>query len=340
MRPWLIASVLAVSCSTSSVAPATPSAAGPSPEPSATASAARPVPTSSGPSPSPIPLPSTAQISAPSANAVWTLVAGSRLFRSSDRGEHWEERPFALGVIGPAYQIAFLNEREGWLLMPGSPATQCTFQSVSLWKTTDAGGSWERLAPQGVGDGQCKEALSLVDAQRGFFSASDPNQPPLVYRSVDGGRSWSASRPLPDPPGFTSRGGGFTLRAGAVRAFGPALLVEAIGNAGGALARYVFTSSDGGASWRYLAAAPGPDAAFAFVTATRWLVVGAPGGSQETTDSGASWHSYASDYRQAAPVAPAITFADERVGYATVRGAIQRTDDGGVHWRDLRTPGT
>ena len=76
------------------------------------------------------------------------------------------------------------------------------------------------------------------------------------------------------------------------------------------------------------------------MTATRWLVVGTPGGSQETTDSGASWHSYASDYRQAAPVAPAITFADERVGYATVRGAIQRTDDGGVHWRDLRTPGT
>ncbi|HTJ59582.1 MAG TPA: hypothetical protein VL333_00155, partial [Candidatus Saccharimonadales bacterium] len=59
-----------------------------------------------------------------------------------------------------------------------------------------------------------------------------------------------------------------------------------------------------------------------------------------TTDGGATWHSFTTDYQQAAPVPPVITFGDAQVGYATVRGAIQRTIDGGAHWSAIRTPGT
>ena len=33
-------------------------------------------------------------------------------------------------------------------------------------------------------------------------------------------------------------------------------------------------------------------------------------------------------------------FGDASVGYATVRGAIQRTTDGGAHWITIKTPGT
>jgi len=43
---------------------------------------------------------------------------------------------------------------------------------------------------------------------------------------------------------------------------------------------------------------------------------------------------------QAAPVAPQTTFGDSLVGYATVRGSIQRTVDGGAHWVMIKTPGT
>jgi len=62
----------------------------------------------------------------------------------------------------------------------------------------------------------------------------------------------------------------------------------------------------------------------AVVTAARWLVIGTPDASKQTVDGGASWQPYPTDYSQAAPVAPEIVFGDAQIGYATVRGAIQR----------------
>ena len=103
---------------------------------------------------------------------------------------------------------------------------------------------------------------------------------------------------------------------------------------------YTYRSSDGGVTWAYASTAPVQMAGIAFVTATRWLQVAAPGESKETTDAGATWHPFTTDYQQAAPIAPTIVFGDAQVGYATVRGAIQRTTDGGAHWTSIRTPGT
>ena len=101
-----------------------------------------------------------------------------------------------------------------------------------------------------------------------------------------------------------------------------------------------YRSTDGGATWTFVTTAPSQQDVIAFVTATRWVQISSPGNSKETTDGGATWHAFTTDYQQAAPVAPAITFGDAQVGYATVRGAIQRTIDGGAHWSALRTPGT
>ena len=114
----------------------------------------------------------------------------------------------------------------------------------------------------------------------------------------------------------------------------------ASGQVDGRLASYVCRSVDGGATWSYLATVPQGDGAFAFVTATRWLQIATPSSSKETTDGGATWHAFTTEYSQAAPVAPEIVFGDPLVGYATVRGAIQRTVDGGAHWTTIKTPGT
>ena len=113
-----------------------------------------------------------------------------------------------------------------------------------------------------------------------------------------------------------------------------------LGLASGQATRYVFRSTDSGASWTYASTAPISEATVSYLTAARWVQIGPPGGSKQTLDGGAVWQSYTTDYSQAAPIAPDVVFGDATVGYATVRGAIQRTTDGGAHWTTIKTPGT
>ncbi|HXC77602.1 MAG TPA: hypothetical protein VNU19_11170, partial [Candidatus Acidoferrum sp.] len=103
----------------------------------------------------------------------------------------------------------------------------------------------------------------------------------------------------------------------------------------------VYRSTDGGATWAF-GTAPPPYGQIAFVTASRWIQLLPPGSARETTNAGASWHQYPSDYSQAAPIAPQVVFADSKVGYATARGSIARTLDGGLHWNwtAVKSPGT
>jgi photosystem II stability/assembly factor-like uncharacterized protein len=264
---------------------------------------------------------------------VWALVAASFLFRSTDRGGGWEQRPLPPQAVNP--EIAFVDDREGWLSLVGSPATQCQAQQTTIWHTDDAGATWQSLGASGIADAQCKSGLSFLDASRGFIAASDSNHAPIVYRTTDGGRTWSPSAPLRDPPGFATIPAGISLRPGRVHAFGTTLLMTA-----SYTSTYVYRSTDGGATWAYLAAVPNQASTVAFVSASRWLQLIVPSHSWETTDAGASWHPYMTDYSQAAPITPAIEFGSEQVGYATVRGTIQRTQDGGAHWTTVRTPGT
>lgn len=264
------------------------------------------------------------------------------LYRSIDRGATWQQRPLppnaAIGFPRP--EISFVSDQEGWLATGGSPETQCNAEVVGIWHTTDAGTTWQSLGTKGVSDSQCKGELSFVDANRGFLDGFDPNRAPVIYHSTDGGRSWVAGKPLPDPPGFRSQGGGFTLQPGLVRAFGSTLLVSASMNNSAGNVNFVFRSTDGGARWTYMASAKDPNNEVDFVTATRWLELIAPGQSVETTEAGASWHRYASDYSQAAPIAADFVFADSQVGYGTVRGEITKTVDGGLHWVQVKSPGT
>lgn len=304
------------------------------------------VPTAS-PSPSPgvIPIPTDVELSAPSADVVWALVGGGRLFLSTDRGASWHERPWARYPGGGGNPvISFVDDSNGWALFPGVPSTQCQQAGAQLWRTSDAGGHWSLVAEvsdqkqptTGLPFAQCKEYMAFVDAKDGYVAGHDTEFQPTISRTADGGAHWSRAV-LPDPPVFT-RGGGNTLSVIAIRKFGTQLLAATVSPMG---AQYVYRSTDGGMSWTYLAFV-GTDAYVdvTFVTASRWLVIGNDGVGEGTTDAGSSWHSFSSDYRDAAGVASTFVFADANVGYGTVRGGIQVTSDGGTHWVRLRTPGT
>jgi hypothetical protein len=297
--------------------------------------------------PTPVTVPGYVQLSAASVNVLWALVDYQYLARSTDGGSTWEHRPLPGSIEGfPRPEISFVNDEEGWLTSGGSPETQCNAETIAIWHTTDAGTNWRTLSYKGLSDRQCKDHPSFVNSSRGFVDAYDPNGAPVIYRTTDGGRTWTGSRPVPDPPGFKTVGAGFALQAGFVRAFGSTLLVPVFAQSSGD--QYVFRSTDGGATWAYLATMPIQDGSVALISASRWILVPVQGQKtvcviceeiRETTDGGKTWHLYPSDYSQAVPVAPEVVFADSLVGYATYDGGISRTVDGGRQWVAIVTPG-
>ena len=259
---------------------------------------------------------------------MWVFINGDHLFRSTDRGDTWTERTLPAANV-PNGRIAFVSAQDGWMLAAGSPATQCSGQAVTLWRTSDGAATWTRVNATGIDAAQCKDSIGFVDTQRGYIGAWDPNTQPKIYRTTDGGTTWSSST-LPNPP---------AQRPAAFADFGTVVLTSA--ESGGSPTRYfALRSSDRGATWSTASGGPVEAMPIVLVSATRWLQIFLPDQSQETTDGGASWHSFTTDYSQAAPVAPQIVFGDANNGYATVRGSIKRTTDGGAHWAAIKTPGT
>jgi photosystem II stability/assembly factor-like uncharacterized protein len=266
---------------------------------------------------------------------VWAFVGGTRLFRSSDRGDTWVERSTPPGLSNN--EMAFADDRNGMLLSTGTAAQDCQTQTVSIGATADAAATWQRIQATGISDAMCKQGLASADPTHFVFMATKTGSAPVVYRTADSGRTWTASAPLPIPPNLASQGATSVTITGRPRVFGSVVLVD---GGGGQQTKDVFRSTDGGATFTYASTVPTFEGAVAFVTATRWLQIAPPSSSMETTDGGASWHAYTTDYGQAAPVAPEVVFGDGNVGYATVRGEIQRTTDGGAHWTKIKTPGT
>jgi photosystem II stability/assembly factor-like uncharacterized protein len=271
---------------------------------------------------------------------VWALVGGTRLFRSVDRGDTWVERSIPARLA--SVEVSFADDTNGLVLNAGSASTQCQTQTVSIWKTADSAASWQQIPATGIADAMCKSGLTSIDATHALFTAWSYNRAPVVYQTSDAGQSWQPSQVLPDPPGFTTQSVGIALRTGRPRAFGSIVLVDAVGLglASGEATHYVFRSTDSGASWTYASTAPISNTTVAFLSAARWVQIGPPGESKQTLDGGAVWVSYTTDYSQAAPIAPDLVFGDAAVGYATVRGGITRTLDGGAHWTTIKTPGT
>jgi photosystem II stability/assembly factor-like uncharacterized protein len=283
--------------------------------------------------------PTFVDISAAPANVLWLLVAGDHLFRSADAGDSWEEHRLPPGS-STSGAISFVDDHEGWYLRTYIPATACQQQGYELWHTTDAAASWARLGSVddpyfGPLGGQCKRTMTFADPLHAVVVASDPYTSPTIYRTADGGATWNLARLA--PAGYVNNGGN-ELIPGRVRWVGSTLIVEAIVANDENRTHYIFRSSDGGASWNVVATTTDFSGTLGLPTATRWLQIRLPDASRETTDAGKTWHQFASDYSQAAPIAPWLIFADANVGYATVRGSVQRTTDGGAHWTLLTTP--
>ena len=297
-----------------------------------------PIPTPTEPAP-PLSLPETAQVVAPSTNVVWALVKYQALYVSTDQGSNWKTRtlPMSFGGLRPV--ISFINDHEGWLLAPGVPATQCEEAPAGLWHTSDGALTWQQLNVSSINKSQCKNGIWFVDTQHGFITAADPNHQPTIYRTSDGGNSWTPAV-LPDPPDLKSSAGGFELAAVWIKAFGPTLYLEASDHQTDPATshQYLFTSADG-AAWAWKEKVP--PRAPVMVTETRFLLLTGPGAPMESTNGGQQWHPYTTDLILDSLEfgGTTVLFADSQIGYETGGGALQRTSDGGAHWVRIATPG-
>lgn len=341
-----MAGLLLAACGQPAASP-TPSASGFTPAPTATA-AASPTAAPASPAASPtqagvpgvvrptkVPLPSDVVISTPSADSVWVLVGGAVLYRSSDRGTTWEQR--GLPPTGLPRSISFQGGTGGWVTTvdPAGGACPANFR---IWATDDGATTYREIKHTGLSGNACDGSLTRIDANIAFLTGGGNESEPFVYRTTDGGASWSR---VAAPSAAGAPAG--ALSPGTVRAFGATLLMPVIDWRNTPPQRAVHRSTDNGTTWSFVAAVPSGQvpASIGLATATRWLALAeGPASAQETTDAGATWQPYTTDYQQAAPVGPALYFADANVGYATVRGGIQRTVDGGAHWTQLTTPGT
>src|SRR5439155_318092 len=244
------------------------------------------------------------------------------VFRSTDRGNTWEQRPFP---PAPNADITFIDDHEGWVSLAGS-GQQCDAPGITAWHTIDGGTSWEQPAPSGLADGRCKLNLSFTDGSHGFVDSFDPQRAAAIYRTTDAGKTWSAPSGLPDPPSSGTQPGAASLQPGKVRAFGATSLVTARDTARGRT--FVFRSADGGATWQFAGVGPTMENGVALVTATRWLQIVPGGSSQETTDGGATWHAFATLCRLERDVVGDPHRVDERAGRekasAHKRGEMER----------------
>lgn len=320
------ASIFTPSPTVSPSAPSATPSAPPSPSPSTVPGVVRPTQ---------VPLPNDVVISAPSGNVVWALVGSEVLYRSIDRGTNWQQR--GLPPSGIPRSFSFASDLEGWVMTVDPNSAPCP-ANLRIWATDDGGARYREVSHTGLSGNACGGAVTRVDAMTAFLSGGGNETDPFIYRTSDGGLTWTALTP-PSAAGAPAS----ALSLGAVEAFGTTLLVQVIDWRNTPPQRAVYRSTDNGTTWSFAAAIPTGQtpASVGLATATRWFVLGDGAASaQETTDGGATWHPYVTDYQQAAPVGPALYFADASIGYATVRGSIKRTVDGGAHWTDLLTPGT
>ncbi len=245
---------------------------------------------------------------------------------------------------GKQDDIAFVSTRTGWY---GNGAGL-------LYRTDDGGESWTKVWEQ---PGTFIRALGFLDADNGFLGNVGVGYYPNVadeqplYRTRDGGRSWSPIEAeniglvrgicgidvLPQQRIFQGE-----LRASAI--------VHAAGRVGGPAA--MLRSLDGGDTWSVLdlGAHAGMILDVKFFSADEGLVCAASSQDMSqanalilrTTDGGASW---TPAYRSSRPFENCwkMSFPTRDIGYATVQNyeqgqsarVIVKTTDGGATWREL-----
>jgi photosystem II stability/assembly factor-like uncharacterized protein len=203
---------------------------------------------------------SISQIVSPAGAAVLLATGSGTLYASRDGGKTWASVP---GL--PPVTLVAIDPREPSTAYVGA-------ENTAIWKSTDAGSSWQRLSATPGGWGP----LVFAFDSRAIYVMAFDNLDNLykLYKSSDGGISWgTVSSPIPYPttiaagaaPGVVYTGGlvRFCRSADSAATWTcspfpqfPTRIVEVPADGAGAAPRIlassqgaVYASGDGGATW-------------------------------------------------------------------------------------------
>jgi photosystem II stability/assembly factor-like uncharacterized protein len=288
------------------------------------------------------------------------VVLADALYRSGDRGAHWQRLP--LPAAGNSYEACFASPSEGWLRVSGGLGID-----EPLYHTTDGGRTWTLAvrtdADHGFRGSEMDADLVCSASGPAGVLTTDVAGPPALHYTLDGGRTWQVSV-LPGMPAQIGSTPVAYLIAGSAavsldgRVIVPMAGVDQIGQLVPS-STALCTSTDGGRTWLGPLTPPLPEMAAYGIPATLsvgvtdaqggwWAVDG--GSLALSADAGRSWST------RPIPLPPgyhAVTadFASLDRGWVVasdsplrtprpppVHEIVLATDDGGAHWRQVTVP--
>lgn len=253
-------------------------------------------------------------------------VAGSRLKRTTDGGQTWQQmRPSledesAFGKMGYTYvRPYFVTPERGWLKA-----------ASGIWQTEDGGTTWRRIFSEGF-------APEFADAQHGWVNIFISDSSEQSYLTQDGGLTWRPcgsvrknDRQLPGRTYFLTPQLGWAITSRTVdrqTVYG------------------VARTLDGGCNWQQLwTSDDNPDERYSDIYFLNqhegWLAGKANGGLYHTTDGGKSWKDVSLPTENTKVIS--IYFRNSREGWFIAKRMVLKdaegvfhTTDGGKTWHQL-----
>lgn len=253
------------------------------------------------------------------------------VFRTSDAGHSWQEALLPTSQLGVS-QVQFVNARDGWVLSSFGGGAAGS-QAADLFHSTDGGQTWSIVsrAPGAFPLHGIKSGMSWISPTTGWVTGSIaiPNTA-LLYRTQDAGVSWQQqSLPLPSPLG------GLTTQPpvffSATEGLLPATFTSSQGQN-----LVIYTTHDGGATWRLSTTLSSAGSVWDFLTMQQGWAVGANGTTlDETSDGGLHWTSMTpgTHFQHISQLDFVSTHEGWAISTATAATpALLQTTDGGQTW--------
>jgi photosystem II stability/assembly factor-like uncharacterized protein len=214
--------------------------------------------------------------------------SGTGIWKTTDGGTSWADTtvPTIPDTVGFSDLVMDPLDHMVLYAAVGQPHGDA---ANGVYKTTDAGGHWQRAGdfPPGGQDGRITLTVAGLTPQVVYAAVTDKDTQGLlhIYKTTDAGTTWAA---LPDPPNYLGNRGNYDTTLAAT-AFG---LTVFAGGAGSddTTGSQIVMSTDGGTTWRDVSGVDGPTGPHADHHAAAFdkngkLLVGTDGGVWRLDDA-------------------------------------------------------